>query len=430
MERHLATLTDLMVGSPALGHRSVYRDGAWRPVPNAVFDVRDYGAKGDSTTDDRASIQAAIDAANTVGGGVVVFPASATDYLIASPLTLSSGVILRGAGRRKTRVRVNATSVNAVNLVGTSAASSKTMTGIEDLAFIGPGKTAGGTGIGLNVKWVKYGCTFARLQVYGFASHGIAFEDSYTCSFQDLLIDSCGGDGIHALTNVNACDFRGILAFDCGGSGIQIVGGAGNRIGGCDLESNDAYGLDLRYVYGTMVEGNYFELNALANVYLHHKTGTADKCNGVTLVGNYLGGGSATPDGILVDGANRTTIVGNTLNLHLTNHLRTTANAVRTCIGPNHYLGAAVELADASGSTGGVDYDATNLWNRSRGKHFFTGEIEIDGALNHDGTTFGFAGAAPGVPPTVTGSRGGNAALASLLTGLAARGLIVDSTTA
>lgn len=35
----------------------------------------------------------------------------------------------------------------------------------------------------------------------------------------------------------------------------------------------------------------------------------------------------------------------------------------------------------------------------------------------------------PAAPPTVIGSRGGNAALASLLTGLAGLGIIVDSTT-
>lgn len=42
----------------------------------------------------------------------------------------------------------------------------------------------------------------------------------------------------------------------------------------------------------------------------------------------------------------------------------------------------------------------------------------------------GFFGTAPIVKPAVTGSRGGNAALASLLTQLAALGLITDSTTA
>lgn len=66
----------------------------------------------------------------------------------------------------------------------------------------------------------------------------------------------------------------------------------------------------------------------------------------------------------------------------------------------------------------------------SNGKAYIKGEIEIDGALNHDGTTVGFYATAPATQQTATGSRGGNAALASLLTALAASGLIVDSTTA
>jgi len=45
-------------------------------------------------------------------------------------------------------------------------------------------------------------------------------------------------------------------------------------------------------------------------------------------------------------------------------------------------------------------------------------------------STLGFFGAAAVSKPTVTGSRGGNAALASLLTALANLGLITDSTTA
>lgn len=41
-----------------------------------------------------------------------------------------------------------------------------------------------------------------------------------------------------------------------------------------------------------------------------------------------------------------------------------------------------------------------------------------------------FGTAPPTAQPTVTGSRGGNAALASLLTALAATGLIIDGTSA
>lgn len=46
------------------------------------------------------------------------------------------------------------------------------------------------------------------------------------------------------------------------------------------------------------------------------------------------------------------------------------------------------------------------------------------------GNKLAFNGATPITKPTVTGSRGGNAALASLLTALATLGLITDSTTA
>lgn len=59
-----------------------------------------------------------------------------------------------------------------------------------------------------------------------------------------------------------------------------------------------------------------------------------------------------------------------------------------------------------------------------------SGDVTIGGALNHDGASLGFFGTAPAAKPTVTGSRGGNAALASLLTELAGLGLITDSTSA
>ncbi|MCA3003785.1 MAG: hypothetical protein IOD15_00290 [Phycisphaerales bacterium] len=50
--------------------------------------------------------------------------------------------------------------------------------------------------------------------------------------------------------------------------------------------------------------------------------------------------------------------------------------------------------------------------------------------IQTDGTGIGFFGVTPVARPAVTGSRGGNAALASLLTQLASLGLITDSTTA
>lgn len=57
-----------------------------------------------------------------------------------------------------------------------------------------------------------------------------------------------------------------------------------------------------------------------------------------------------------------------------------------------------------------------------------TGTTEIRLGLAHQGSTLGFFNTTPTTKPTITGSRGGNAALADLLTKLAGLGLLTDST--
>lgn len=57
-------------------------------------------------------------------------------------------------------------------------------------------------------------------------------------------------------------------------------------------------------------------------------------------------------------------------------------------------------------------------------------DIGTDGSVRHLSAKYGAYGAATVTKPTVTGSRGGNAALASLITALATIGWVTDSTTA
>ena len=98
--------------------------------------------------------------------------------------------------------------------------------------------------------------------------------------------------------------------------------------------------------------------------------------------------------------------------------------------------------------TAGVNADAGSNWELARyndsgvglgvaiGIERLSGNVIFQGAPGSNGNMvislsgLGFFGAAPGAKPTVAGSRGGNAALASLLSALAGLGLITDSTTA
>ena len=77
---------------------------------NLQVNVKNYGATGDGVTDDTAAIQAAIDVANTAGGGEVFFPRGT--YLISSTLTIYSKVILVGEGSSSTEIKLKDSSVS------------------------------------------------------------------------------------------------------------------------------------------------------------------------------------------------------------------------------------------------------------------------------------------------------------------------------
>ncbi len=84
-----------------------------------------YGAVGDGVTDDKAAIQAAINAANAAGGGVVFFPGGT--YRVASSLTTYATVTLRGVEKARSVIKVD----HNASVQFTGAVPS----GFEDLGF-------------------------------------------------------------------------------------------------------------------------------------------------------------------------------------------------------------------------------------------------------------------------------------------------------
>ena len=70
-------------------------------LQGAVFNVAEFGAVADGSTDSTRGIQAAVDAAVTAGGGTVLLPASKNSFLVRGSITIhGSGVEVSGQGAR------------------------------------------------------------------------------------------------------------------------------------------------------------------------------------------------------------------------------------------------------------------------------------------------------------------------------------------
>jgi hypothetical protein len=78
------------------------------------LNIKDFGAVGDGTHDDSASIQAAIDAAYASGFGGARVQAPPGIYYIPSGIVMKGGVCFEGTSRTTVLLRVNSVNVDAV----------------------------------------------------------------------------------------------------------------------------------------------------------------------------------------------------------------------------------------------------------------------------------------------------------------------------
>ena len=171
----------------------------------SVINVKDYGATGDGTTDDKADIQAAIDAVPT-NGGRVYFPAGT--YIVSGVLTVTTAnTTLLGEGAGSDHVNESgATRIKGSSTSGAVIRIQDQGCSIKDLTVTATDARDAASSSSNYGIWVEGEDTstatvartvIERVHVTRQPNHGILFVGNTVNSsifFTD--VDNCGGNGI------------------------------------------------------------------------------------------------------------------------------------------------------------------------------------------------------------------------------------------
>lgn len=178
-----------------------------------VYNVKAYGAKGDGTTDDTAACQAAIDAAQAAGGGIVFFP-KGTYKLVTNPLKLYSGttptitsyqnIVLQGVGSSGvggSQISQSTTGADCIKGLNDVANGAQALNNsIRDLAVVFGGATLTNSGNGIYLaQQAANGPSFQQWDIrnvqaincQGSGKYGFNFESIITSTFDNLNANSC-----------------------------------------------------------------------------------------------------------------------------------------------------------------------------------------------------------------------------------------------
>lgn len=159
--------------------------GRWERILNqGTYNIREFGAKGDGS-DDLIAINAAITAANAIGGGVVVVPPGTFTHSAA--ITMKALVIIRGAGKTSSTFK-SSHAGDGITMTSPINSSTAVHTAVYDLQIWNT--NGANTGAGYD----DVGGTFVYLhnvRVRGFA-YGIIFDqtelgDIFLCDMESQI---------------------------------------------------------------------------------------------------------------------------------------------------------------------------------------------------------------------------------------------------
>ncbi|MFC3080128.1 glycosyl hydrolase family 28-related protein [Phenylobacterium terrae] len=268
------------------------------PAPG-TYNVKDYGAVGDGVANDRAAIQAAVDAAAQNGGGIVYLPAGT--YGIGNDglgktyagIQLTDGVTLKGAGMGVSTIKVlDGANIDITGVVRTPFNVPTTQVKMEDFTIDGnrantTGKVDGifvGTAPGSTQR--DSDITISRVEVknasgYGFDPHeqtirltiedSVAHHNGLDGFTLDFLIDSTirnnvsyanDRHGFNVVTTTQNTVLQNNQAYDNGGNGITVQRGSeliaspfDITITGGEVYGNALAGVLVKYSHDVTIDG-------------------------------------------------------------------------------------------------------------------------------------------------------------------------------
>ena len=224
--------------------------------------VKDFGAYGDGVHDDRAAIQAALDYAYGLGGATVFFPPGT--YMVTSTLSVDSGVILTGAGRKVSKIKLAGgancdliRTAGYATYVGGGTTNGPTMFGFRDISLDG-NKASNSGGKGVAIYGRNY--TIENVTIYNTSSDGLWSQwytsgDEMEASITNLKVLDSGAKGIH-WDGPHDSTFSRCQVVRSATTGIRLDTGlaAGTMFNQCHVWGSQAIAWDIRTT-GTQMIG-------------------------------------------------------------------------------------------------------------------------------------------------------------------------------
>lgn len=279
--------------------------GRWKLIHQGSVSVRQFGAKGDGTTDDQPKVQAAIDIFSTSGGRVWFPPGSyaigGSGLTLANEINGFNGTILEGAGQGVELKKIGGANA-LLSILGARCT-------VRGLTFNGNG--VAGSALYLNTLWDGQPTVIENCAFVSTTSEGIYNNDG-----DSYLIRNCYflGTGQWAVLSRNNFMNSSFSANFVQGSGGLKFGSATQQAEGVRVVDNtllvsggSGIGVEVEYGLEIIIANNIIDQVTNCSVRIRNNSSY------VKILGNWLAGGTGVMQTVsIADNANCITVSNNT----------------------------------------------------------------------------------------------------------------------